>query len=83
VRKRKPFMAWVVYKSRLAGNHGSNSVCDQAEWDALENANPGHQTLLRSGVASEAEAEKLARELPGGTAPKGVRLKVREARRKA
>jgi hypothetical protein len=38
-------------------------------------ADPGLQTLLRSGVASEAEA--LARALPGGTAPKVAALRAR------
>jgi hypothetical protein len=68
---------WVVYRSHLAGEHGGNAVCEQAEWDAMEAASPGQHTLLRSGIASEAEAERLARELPGGTSAKGVALKAR------
>lgn len=76
-RQRRVEERWVVYKSRLVGEHGANAVCEQAEWEAMEIANPGHHTLLREGVESEAEAEKLARELPGGTAVKGVNLKAR------
>ena len=68
---------WVVYRSHLAGEHGGNAVCEQAEWDAMEAASPGQHTLLRSGVASEAEAERLARDLPGGTSGKGVALRAR------
>jgi len=68
---------WVVYRSRHASAHGPNAVCDQAEWDALELADPGAQTLLRSGIASEAEAETMAREMPGGTVAKGAGLKTR------
>jgi hypothetical protein len=77
VRKLKLVEAWVVYRSRLAGTQGPNAVCEQAEWDAMEMAEPGVNTLLRSGVASEAEAEKLAREMPGGTAAKGAILRAR------
>jgi hypothetical protein len=77
VRKKKLLGAWVVYKSRLAGDHGPNAVCAQADWDALQRAEPGLHTLLRSGVASEAEAERLAREMPGGTAPKTATLRAR------
>jgi hypothetical protein len=70
-------VGWVVYKSRHAGEHGPNAVCEQAEWDAMELADPGAQRLLRAGIASEAQAEALARELPGGTAPKPVTLRAR------
>ncbi len=38
---------------------------------------PGYHTLIREGISSEAEAEKLARESPGGTAIKGVVLRPR------
>jgi hypothetical protein len=77
VRKQKVIGPWVVYRSRLAGVHGPNAVCEQAEWDAMEMAEPGVNTLLQSGVASEAEAEKLAREMPGGTAAKAATLRAR------
>jgi hypothetical protein len=77
VKKRRPVVErWVVYRSHLAGEHGGNAVCEQAEWDAMESASPGQHTLLRSGIASEAEAERLARELPGGTTVRGVSPKV-------
>jgi len=77
MRKRKVVVGWVVYKSRHAGEHGPNAVCEQEEWEEMESADPGAQTLLRSGVATEAEAEALARELPGGTAAKAASLKSR------
>lgn len=75
--KRITVVGWVVYKSRHAGEHGPNAVCDQAEWDAMELADPEAQTLLRSGVATEAQAEALARELPGGTAARPATLRAR------
>jgi hypothetical protein len=70
-------LAWVVYKMNLAGPQGPNAVCEQAEWDEMERQQPGYHTLIRAGIASEAEAEQLAREAPGGTAVKGVHLKAR------
>jgi hypothetical protein len=69
--------SWVVYKMKLAGPQGPNAVCEQAEWEEMERLNPGRHTLLRSGITSEPEAERLARSSPGGTAPKGVSLKAR------
>jgi hypothetical protein len=77
VKKRKLVEAWVVYKMHLAGELGPNAVCEQAEWDAMQEANPGRHTLIRSGIDSEAEAERLAREAPGGTATKGAILRAR------
>jgi hypothetical protein len=77
VKKRKVVEAWVVYKMHLAGELGPNAVCEQAEWDAMEQANPGRHRLVQSGILSEAEAERLARESPGGTAAKGATLRTR------
>jgi len=76
VRKRLP-EAWVVYKMNLAGAHGPNAVCEQDEWDEMQRLNPGHHTLIKAGIASEPEAERVAREAPGGTAARGVTLKAR------
>jgi hypothetical protein len=72
LRKRKAVESWVVYKPQHAGEHGPNAVCEQTEWDAMEAVAPGRHTLLRSGIDSEAEAERLARELPGGTSARGA-----------
>lgn len=77
MRKQKPISGWVVYKSRLAGDFGPNAVCEQSEWDEMESAEPGTHKLLRLGINSEAEAERLARELPGGTTAKVAKLKAR------
>ena len=79
-KRKKPVEAWVVYKMNLAGAHGPNAVCEQSEWEEMERLSPGHHTLIRAAIANEAEAERLARESPGGTtAP--VRLKERPAAR--
>jgi len=76
-KNREPEEAWVVYKMNLAGAQGPNAVCEQTEWDEMERANPGHHKLIKAHIRSEAEAERLARESPGGTAAKGATLKAR------
>jgi hypothetical protein len=65
--------AWVVYRmtlSKLKGTTGGNVVCEQREWDALELAQPGLHVLIRAGIGSEQEAEKLARGTAGDTPPR-------------
>ena len=55
-------VAWVVYRmTRPKQAASGNVVCEQAEWDAIELAQPGYHTLLYSGIRTEQEAEKLAR----------------------
>ena len=64
--KSRRAVSWVVYRSNLDGKTaGVNAVCEQAEWDAMERAKPGQHVLVRSGIASEAEAERLARGTSG------------------
>src|SRR5689334_18819635 len=76
-KKQKLLVGWVVYKMTIAGKlAGPNAVCEQAEWDEMELARPGHHTLICAGVTSEPEAERLAREAPGGTAVKGAVLRA-------
>jgi hypothetical protein len=57
---------WVVYEIGAAGkNEGINVVCEQDEWEALELAQPGKHKLIRTGITSEGEAERLARGTSG------------------
>jgi hypothetical protein len=51
---------WVVYMSVQGKQMGAKSVCTQAEWDALEAAQPGANQLIQADL-SESAAEKLAR----------------------
>ena len=54
--------SWVVYRVAAKGTRPAmTAVCDQHEWDAMEAATPGLNTLVRDGIASEGEAEQLAR----------------------
>lgn len=44
---------------------GVNAVCTHAEWAAMEVSRPGYYPLLRGGIGSENEAERLARGTSG------------------
>ncbi len=64
----KPEELWVVYRVTAPGVLGGpNAVCEQGEWEEMQRQQPGHRTLIKKGIASEAEAERVAREAPGGT----------------
>jgi hypothetical protein len=66
--------SWVVYQRILKGHpNGINAVCAKAEWDAMEAEQPGRHTLIKSGIASEGEAERLARGTSGDSKPRGFR----------
>jgi hypothetical protein len=58
-------LSWVVFKMSIHGKpSGMSAVCEQREWDEMELAQPGHHTLVRSGITNEGEAERLARSGP-------------------
>ncbi len=59
---------------------GGNVVCEQEEWIALELSQPGRHTLVRAGIATEGEAEILARGTSGDPVPRRL---SREANLKA
>jgi len=66
--------SWVVYLMTVHGKpSGMNAVCEQGEWEEMERAQPGYHTLVRSGIPSETEAEKLARGTSGDVKPRGSR----------
>jgi len=68
---------WAVYRMTLCkGVIGGNVVCEQREWDAIELARPGLHLLIRDRIATEQEAEKLARGTAGDTPPRKVGRKV-------
>ncbi len=63
---------WVVYLMTLR-NHpdGIRAICEQHEWDRMELMNPGQHRLIQGGIASEREAELLARGTSGDSPKKG------------
>jgi hypothetical protein len=67
---------WVVYQMRDDRKaDGQNVVCEQGEWDEMERRRPGFYTLVRKGIANEAEAERLARGTSGDTLRSGYAKK--------
>jgi hypothetical protein len=53
---------WVVYLMTIyKRTERFAAVCKQSEWDAMERTRPGFHQLVRSGIATETEAEYLAR----------------------
>jgi hypothetical protein len=66
MRNTEVCRSWVVYRMTLPKNAvGGNVVCEQREWERIEAAQPGFHTLLHTGIATEQEAEKLARGTAG------------------
>ena len=66
--------SWVVYRVTIKGQTaGPNAVCEQAEWEAMERDRPGLHTLIRAGITSEGEAERLARGTSGDPVPRAAR----------
>ena len=66
MRKVQTFSSWVVYQVSAHGKLlGGNVVCGAEEWAAMEQAQPGQHTLVQGGIATEREAEMVARGTSG------------------
>jgi hypothetical protein len=61
---------WVVYLMTGKRTKGMKAVCEKTEWDALERAKPGLHHLIQEGIATETEAELLARGESGASKPR-------------
>ena len=58
---------WVVYLMTIyKRTERPPAVCAQSEWDAMEQTRPGYHQLVQSGIATESEAEDLARRQRAG-----------------
>jgi hypothetical protein len=74
MRRTSRFETWVVYRMTLRGAEAPvHAVCVQSEWDAMEASRPGYYTLVRAGIATEGEAERLARGTSGDPIPRAPR----------
>lgn len=68
MRKTNRSEFWAVYRRTMIHHKKrfeTNAVCEQAEWDAMELAEPGVHALIRGRITTEEEAEKLARGISG------------------
>jgi hypothetical protein len=70
--------SWAVYQVTIQGAPGPNVVCSQGEWDAIEQAQPGLHRLVRGGITSEGEAERLARGTSGDSKPAPCKKLIRD-----
>ena len=58
--------SWVVYlMSAKSHPEGMRAVCEQSEWDAMQQDQSCQRTLIRAGITNEGEAERLARGASG------------------
>jgi hypothetical protein len=74
--RAKGNVLWVVYRMRDDKKaDGRNVVCEQSEWDEMERRRPGYYTLVRQSIASEAQADKLARGTSGDDLKSGYARK--------
>lgn len=64
---------WVIYLRAVKNTDGMKAVCEQSEWEQIELAQPGKHRLIRAGIATEAEAELLARGDSGASKAKSYR----------
>lgn len=78
---RKPeLQVWAVYQTPMRGCRvGMRAVCRQDEWEALDRASPGVNTLIAGDLTNEGEAERLARGLSGHEPTKAEKEKARFA----
>lgn len=66
---------WVVYLMTGKKTNGMKAVCDKTEWDAMKEANPSQHDLIQEGIATETEAELLARGASGDPKPRTSKLR--------
>jgi hypothetical protein len=68
--------SWVVYLMTIH-NHseGQKAVCEESEWTAMELQRPGYHKLLQAGIASETEAELIARGTSGDRVQRAGKLR--------
>ena len=71
MRQTKAPEAWVVYQSVDGPRNGMKSVCEQSEWEAMQASQSANVKLIKKGIQSESEAEKLARGTSGDPKKRG------------
>ena len=56
-----PNRLWVVYEKAQPGRPRTTAICPQSEWDAMVLVQMKYVVLIRAGITTEGEAERLAR----------------------
>lgn len=70
MRTTKEPESWVVYESVDGPRTGMKSICDEDEWATIAAAKSTNVKLIKKGICSESEAEKLARGTSGDRKPR-------------
>ena len=61
MRRFEQVESWGIYHPVNKGlAFGPHAVCEQDEWELVERARPGSQTLVQCGFPTEGAAERLA-----------------------
>jgi len=63
--------SWVVYESVDGPRSGMKSVCEDSEWETIATSKSTAVKLIKKGIQSESEAEKLARGTSGDRKKRG------------
>lgn len=63
--------SWVVYESVDGPRTGMKSVCEDSEWEAIATSKSVNVKLIKKGIETESEAEKLARGTSGDRKKRG------------
>jgi hypothetical protein len=67
---------WAVYHKPMRGcPDGLRAICSQDEWEAMDRIQPNACTLIQGDMASEGEAERLARGKSGDKPRRGIQWK--------
>jgi hypothetical protein len=68
---------WVVYRRPIKDDPiGLVGVCTDAEWVAMDREAPGVLILVRAGLPTEGEAERVARAEASARPPQGPAAKA-------
>ncbi len=73
MRKTDREELWAVYEVVQGKQAGRKVMCRQSQWEALALSHPGANVLIQGGIASESEAEKLARGTSGDVKPRAAK----------
>ncbi|MBI3865622.1 MAG: hypothetical protein HY290_27430 [Planctomycetia bacterium] len=65
MREPETTETWVVFQALQGAQSGIRSICTESEWTDILARKPGVNQLVQAGIASETEAEKLARGTSG------------------
>jgi hypothetical protein len=70
MRESPKIQTWVVYETLKGPMAGLRSVCTASDWKLVESRDPTMNQIIKDGISTENEAEKLARGTSGDQKPR-------------